>query len=65
MCDYITKLCSIQAGVILNHVYPNVHGIGQREGGMGSIRCLDLVVVRPRTIQLTDSNFGVVIQVKA
>jgi hypothetical protein len=24
--DYITKLCSTQAEVILNHVNPNVHG---------------------------------------
>jgi hypothetical protein len=29
--DYITKLCRTQAEVILNHVNPNVHGIGQGE----------------------------------
>jgi hypothetical protein len=29
--DYITKLFRIQAEVILNHVNPNVSGIGQRE----------------------------------
>jgi hypothetical protein len=29
--DYITKLCSAQAEVILNHVNPNVRGIGQGE----------------------------------
>jgi hypothetical protein len=29
--DCITKLCRTQAEVILNHVNPNVHGIGQGE----------------------------------
>jgi hypothetical protein len=29
--DYITKLCRTQAEVILNHINPNVHGIGQGE----------------------------------
>jgi hypothetical protein len=29
--DYITKLCRTQTEVILNHVNPNVHGIGQGE----------------------------------
>jgi hypothetical protein len=29
--DYITKLCRTQAKVILNHVTPNVHRIGQGE----------------------------------
>jgi hypothetical protein len=29
--DYITKLCRTQAEVILNHLYQNVHGIGQGE----------------------------------
>jgi hypothetical protein len=29
--DYITKLCSTQAKLILNHVNPNVRGIGQGE----------------------------------
>jgi hypothetical protein len=29
--DYITKLCSKQAEVILNHANPTVHGIGQGE----------------------------------
>jgi hypothetical protein len=29
--DYRTKLCRAQAEVILNHVNPNVHGIGQVE----------------------------------
>jgi hypothetical protein len=27
--DYITKLCRMQAELILNHVNPNVCGIGQ------------------------------------
>jgi hypothetical protein len=31
MYDYITKLCRTQAEVILNHINPNVHGIGQGE----------------------------------
>jgi hypothetical protein len=31
MYEYITKLCSIQAEVILKHTNPNVHGIRQRE----------------------------------
>jgi hypothetical protein len=29
--DYITKLCRTQAQIILNHVNPNAHGIGQGE----------------------------------
>jgi hypothetical protein len=29
--DFITKLCGTQAEVILNHVNPKVHGIGQGE----------------------------------
>jgi hypothetical protein len=29
--DYRTKLCKTQAQAILNHVNPNVHGIGDRE----------------------------------
>jgi predicted transcriptional regulator len=29
--DYITKLCRTQEETILNHVNPNVHGIGQGE----------------------------------
>jgi hypothetical protein len=29
--DYITKLCRIQAEVILNHENPNVRAIGQGE----------------------------------
>jgi hypothetical protein len=31
MYDYITKLCSRQAEVILNHENPNVRAIGQDE----------------------------------
>jgi hypothetical protein len=31
MYDYRTKLCRRQAEIILNHVNPNVHGIGQVE----------------------------------
>jgi hypothetical protein len=31
--DYITKLFRTQAEVILNHVNPNVPGIGQGEAG--------------------------------
>jgi hypothetical protein len=29
--DYATKLCRAQAEVILNHVNPNIRGIGQGE----------------------------------
>jgi hypothetical protein len=29
--DYINKLCRRQAEVILNHVNPDVRGIGQKE----------------------------------
>jgi hypothetical protein len=29
--DYITESCKTQAEIILNHVNPNVHGIGQGE----------------------------------
>jgi hypothetical protein len=29
--DYITKLCSTQTKVILNHVNPNMHGIEEGE----------------------------------
>jgi hypothetical protein len=29
VCDYITKLCRTQAEVILNHVNPNILGIGE------------------------------------
>jgi hypothetical protein len=36
MHDYITKLSRTQAEVILNHVNPNVPGIGQ--GGQGEAR---------------------------
>jgi hypothetical protein len=31
MYDYITKLCRLQAEVILNHVNPNVHGTEKGE----------------------------------
>jgi hypothetical protein len=31
MYDYITKVCRTKAEVILNHVHPNVRGIGQGE----------------------------------
>jgi hypothetical protein len=29
--DFITKLCRTQAEIILNHINPNVRGIGQGE----------------------------------
>jgi hypothetical protein len=31
VCNYIAKLSRTQAEVILTHVNPNVHGIGQEE----------------------------------
>jgi hypothetical protein len=31
MYDYIIELCRTQTEVILNHVNPNLHGIGQEE----------------------------------
>jgi hypothetical protein len=63
--DYITKLCSTQSEVILNCVNLNVLVLDKEKPGIGSIRGLNLAVVRPMTIQLTDCNFGVVTQVKA
>jgi hypothetical protein len=59
--DYITKLCKTQAELILNYVNPNVHRTGQGEASTGSIRSLNLVVVRPMTVQLTNCSFKVVI----
>jgi hypothetical protein len=31
MYDYVTKLCRTQAEVDLNHINPNIRGIGQGE----------------------------------
>jgi hypothetical protein len=39
---YITKLCRTQAEVILNHVNPNVHGIGQGEARQRKYKRLKL-----------------------
>jgi hypothetical protein len=55
--DYITKLCRTQEETILNHVNPNVHGIGQEKQGIGG---LNLAAVRPTTVQLTNCSFRVV-----
>jgi hypothetical protein len=54
MCDYVTELCRIQGEVILNHVNPNVHDIGQGEARYRKyVRGLNLAAVRPTTVQLT------------
>jgi hypothetical protein len=52
--DYITKLCRIQAEVIINHVNPNVRDTGQGEVRHRKyLRGLNLAAVRPTTVQLT------------
>jgi hypothetical protein len=58
--DNITKVCRAQAEVIQNHVNPNVHGTGQEETMLGSIRGLNLTAVKPTTVQLTSLSFRVV-----
>jgi hypothetical protein len=40
MYDYITKLCSAKAEVILNHVNPNIRGTGQGEARHGKYKRL-------------------------
>jgi hypothetical protein len=40
--DYITKLCSIQAEVIVNHLNPNVHGIVKEEARHRKYKRLEL-----------------------
>jgi hypothetical protein len=40
--DYITKLCRTQAEIILNHVNPNVHNIGQGEARHRKYKMLNL-----------------------
>jgi hypothetical protein len=40
--DYTTKLCRVQAEVILNHENPNIHGIGQLEAMHGKYKRLNL-----------------------
>jgi hypothetical protein len=42
VCDYITILCRTQADLILNHVNPNVHGIGQGEARQRKCKMLKL-----------------------
>jgi hypothetical protein len=42
MHDYISKLCSRQAEVILNHENTNVRAIGQREARHGKYKRLKL-----------------------
>jgi hypothetical protein len=51
--DYITVLCRTQAEVILNHVNRNGAVLDKEKPGIGSIRGLNLAVVRPSTVQLT------------
>jgi hypothetical protein len=63
--DYITKLCRMQAELILNHVNLNVCGIGQGEARHRKYKRLYLAAVRPTTVQLTNCSSRVVTQVKA
>jgi hypothetical protein len=53
--NYITKLCRTQAEISLNHVNPNVHGIGQGEAMNRNCKRL-----RPSAVQLTNCSFSVV-----
>jgi hypothetical protein len=57
--DYVTKLCGTQAEVILNHVHPNVHGIGHGEARHRKYKRLKLGD-RPTTVHLTNCSFRVV-----
>jgi hypothetical protein len=40
--DYVNKLCRTQTDVILNHVIPNVHVIGQGEAMLRKYKRLEL-----------------------
>jgi hypothetical protein len=60
VCDYITKLYRKQTEVILNHVNPNVHAIGQGEARHRKNKRLKLVDVWPTSFQLINWSFKVV-----
>jgi hypothetical protein len=45
--DFIIELCRTQAELILNHVYPNVRGIGQEEARHRKYKRLKLRVGQP------------------
>jgi hypothetical protein len=55
--DYVTKLCSRQAEVILNHENPNVHAIGQGGPRHRKYKRLNLVAVKPTTVQVSNCRF--------
>jgi hypothetical protein len=63
--DYMAEVCRTQAQVILSHVNPKVHGIGQGKPCMESIRDLNLAAVRPTTFPVINCPFGVVYKFKA
>jgi hypothetical protein len=58
--DDLTNVWRAQAEVIINHVNPNLHDIGEGEAILGSIRGLNLATVRPTTILLTSCSFRVI-----
>jgi hypothetical protein len=55
--DFIAKLCRSQAEVIPNHLNPNVRGVDKNKAWIKSKRGLNLVAVRPVTIQVTNCTF--------
>jgi len=55
--DFITKLCRQQADNIYNHENGCVCNIGTGKAHTESIRCLNMVVMRPTTMQLTKPPF--------
>jgi hypothetical protein len=60
LCDYMIKLCRTQAKVILNHVNPKYVELHKEKPFIGSIRGLNLAVVRLMTAQLTKCCFRVI-----
>jgi hypothetical protein len=58
--DYITKLCSTQAEIILNQVNPNERSTGQGEARHRKYKGLNLAAVRPTIIQPINCSFRVV-----
>jgi hypothetical protein len=58
--NYITKVCSTQAKVILNHAYLNVLGIGLGETIRRKYGRFNFAAVQPTTFQLTNCSFRAV-----
>jgi hypothetical protein len=54
--DYIIELFRTQAEVILNHVIPNVRGIGEGEAMQRNIRNFNLAADRPTTFHLANRS---------